>query len=1078
MNAKVLRAVFKRNFVSYFANPTGYVFICVFVLLSTIAAFWPNEFFSTNLANLDQLSFSPANPLRSFPFIMLIFIPAITMSIWADERRQGTDELLLTIPASDLDIVLGKYLAAVAIYSVALLFSAFCNYSVLAFLGDPDVGLLVGTYVGYWLIGLAMLAIGMVASFLTSNLTIAYILGAVFNVPLVFAAAAGVISSREVSLAVKQWSIGEQFRDFGRGILSLSGLVYFGMIVAVMLYLSVVLIGRRHWREAQGKLPNHVFYSLLHLAWLLSFASFWIVLKARFDPTHLFICLAALYLVLQAALLWGWSLPGRTGAKPLDAVVALLHLVVIAGFVVFMILGAPRVDNVYVLTGAFILYLLIHAGLAFGWFRFAGNAALLPGQYAVRVQSLVVIAVGAVLFFNEHGLRRDITGERLRSLSPYTVELLQEVRKHTERPVQIEAFISPAVPEGYVETRLNVISMLEELDARGGEKVRLQINGTERFTKAAARAEKRYDITPREVSVEERKTYSRESLFMGVAFTCGLEKVVIPFIDRGIPVEYELARSIATVTDQKRKKVGVVRTDARLYGGFNTRGWPIIEELEKQYEVEEVDVMGPITEDYDVLLAVQPSSLGPEQMESFLAAIRSGMPTAIFEDPLPVWPDVPGTTEPRRPPGGMNPFMGPQPQMPKADLFGLLDLLKIDFSDIPDPRLPVGRDRRGPRIVWQDYNPSRRFPDLPKEFVFIGKGSGAKEPFSERAAITSGLQQMLFPFPGFVTNKNISNLKFTPLVRTGDRTGTVDSNAVFTFGLFGRGPLNRRRPQVSTEMSYVLAAHITGKLPPDTFTDDEGGNGGDDQQGGNGDSEEEVSRSDESEPEASGFDESEQEKPSRPKEPEVNVVLVADIDMLHPNIFMLRERGPDPETGIHFDFDNVTFVLNVLDMLAGDDRFVEIRKRRPKHRSLTRIDEETDKARKDTARRTEELQNEYEKAKEKEDKAVEDYVKKLKEDYQKDPALSAADAQHRLDMVEDDRERRKLVKLEQLEQERDREIERIQTELNLQIQRLQDTYKMWAVLLPPIPPLLVAVAVFFTRRVREREGVARSRLRS
>ena len=129
---KAAFAVLKRNFVGYFTNPTGYVFLCLFVLLTSAAAFWPHEFFVANLANLDQLN-------KYMPLILLVFVPAITMSIWAEERRQGTDELLLTLPAADFDIVIGKYLAAAAIFTVSLLFSQIWNYWLLGAGGDrPD----------------------------------------------------------------------------------------------------------------------------------------------------------------------------------------------------------------------------------------------------------------------------------------------------------------------------------------------------------------------------------------------------------------------------------------------------------------------------------------------------------------------------------------------------------------------------------------------------------------------------------------------------------------------------------------------------------------------------------------------------------------------------------------------------------------------------------------------------------------------------------------------------------------------------------------------------------------------------
>ncbi|RMF90995.1 MAG: hypothetical protein D6741_16410 [Planctomycetota bacterium] len=1093
MNTKVLLSVLKRNFLSYFASPTAYLFICVFVAMSTVAAFWPNEFFSANLATLDQLN-------KYLPYVMLIFIPAVTMGIWADERRQGTDELLLTQPAADLEIVIGKYLAAVAIFTVSLLFSFVCNTAVLESisLGGADSGLIAGTYVGYWLVGLAMLAIGMIASFLTGNLTVAYILGVLFNLPLVFLAFSDVLLSPETAMAIKSWSISWQLEPFTRGLLTLSGVFYFVLIAAVMIYLAMVLIGRRHWPTGESRFPASVVYVLLHLCWIFTFAAGGIVLREFIGNPVTFTTLLVLgYLIVHLALLWMWSVnPNRGPITAVHMVIPLAHVVLVLAWTIAIIVlkknGQWTGTTQGIMLG--IWALLIIAGAA-AWWRFPRQWSLMPGHFILRVATLLVVAASLVGLVRLYDVRLDVTEAQLASLARDTRNLLAELPDDAN--IVIEAFISPEVPEEYVQTRQALIETLREFDARS-PKIRVLINDTELHSAEAMRANESFDISPRRVTSQEQGRYVDKEIFMGVVVKNGLQKVVIPFVDRGTPVEYELIRSIGTVTQAERKRLGILETDAHLFGQFSFQGggdrWAIVEELEKQYDVSRVTPSDLVTNDeerlkagykalgldeeptdedilrkgielldlattvdkltdeqkeecrkkveeearkkglYDVILAVQPSSLSPEDMVRFIAAVSYGQPMVICEDPFALFGrGVPGTTEPRQAP---NPMFGGSPP-PKGDISPLWDKLGITFH--------------GESCVYQRYNPIKRLSifDQRPEFVFVDS-----EKFPDGLAdhpITERLPRLLFPFPGWIEKKNASDMTVTPLVRTGnENTGIVPFSEIVIPNFFG-GPsqLNPNPRRQMKNEPYILAAYIEGRLPEQKIEEPEG-DGPSDQ------------------PTATDVPD---------KKHDVRVVLVADSDVLQNTFFELRRQGLPPEAGFDMNFGNVEFILNAIDHVAGDQRFIAIRKRRPNYPTLKAIDLATRDAREQTAKRINELRERYDAIEKEEDEKIEKEIEKIRAELE-EKQVAVDEILRRVAIAQRDAERRKAVRVEQERERIEAEINRIETELALQVQRTQRIYKMVSVFVPPLFPLALAVIVFAWRRAGELQGVSERRRRS
>jgi ABC-2 type transport system permease protein len=218
-------------------------------------------------------------------------------------------------------------------------------------------------------------------------------------------------------------------------------------------------------------------------------------------------------------------------------------------------------------------------------------------------------------------------------------------------------------------------------------------------------------------------------------------------------------------------------------------------------------------------------------------------------------------------------------------------------------------------------------------------------------------------------------------------------------------------------------------------------------------------------------------KPAVPTTPaatgELSVVLVADIDCLYSAFFAVRARGMDQDDFANFDFDNVTFVLNTLDSLSGDKRFIDIRKRRFAHRTLSKLTEATAVAREQAEIARTQFNDEFEKAEAEAQKNFRDEIAKI----EKRKSTNLMEVMQELEIAKEQGQRKLETKVAQLTKKRDRELKQIDRDLALNVRQVQDWYKTAAVLLPPIPPLLVGLYVFFSRRAREREGVSKSRLR-
>jgi ABC-2 type transport system permease protein len=233
-------AVFRRELTSYFATPVAYVFIVIFLVLCGVATFQLGGFFQRGQADL--------LPFFGFhPWLYLFLIPALSMRLWAEERRAGTIELLLTLPISPTAAVLGKYLAAWAFTAIALGLTLPLWVTVNQ-LGEPDNGAIAAGYLGSLLMAGGFLAIGSVTSAATKSQVIAFVVSVVACFALLLAGFPPVIDlldSWAPAWFVEQvagFSFLTRFDAISKGVIDAGDLVFFVSLIAALLAATVVVV--------------------------------------------------------------------------------------------------------------------------------------------------------------------------------------------------------------------------------------------------------------------------------------------------------------------------------------------------------------------------------------------------------------------------------------------------------------------------------------------------------------------------------------------------------------------------------------------------------------------------------------------------------------------------------------------------------------------------------------------------------------------------------------------------------------------------------------------------------------------
>ena len=240
---KNIKAIFKRELSAYFSTPVAYVFIVIYLFLTGIFTFYLGAFYERNQADLEPF-------FRFHPWLYLFLIPAIAMRLWSEERKSGTIELLMTLPITITEAVVGKFLAAWSFSGIALLLT-FPMWISVNYLGEPDNTVILASYIASFLMAGGFLAIGSCISAMTKSQVIAFVISVVLCFLFVVSGFSLVLdffrgwTPQVLVDAIASFSFLTHFDSIKKGVIDLRDIFYYAVLISFWLYANIVTIEAR-----------------------------------------------------------------------------------------------------------------------------------------------------------------------------------------------------------------------------------------------------------------------------------------------------------------------------------------------------------------------------------------------------------------------------------------------------------------------------------------------------------------------------------------------------------------------------------------------------------------------------------------------------------------------------------------------------------------------------------------------------------------------------------------------------------------------------------------------------------------